>query len=456
MKSKLVILVVLGLGQVLGYLLLLSLGNLRVAIVACEVAFFLNFLLYGASLFLLKTCQPQPQETDADRKKSDPFLNKRAVITTIVFFAVCFRIVLWLSPPTLSDDIYRYIWEGRLVSMGINPFEYAPDAPQLEHMRDQEIFPQINHKNFVTIYPPLNQFMFSVSTQLHPSIKMMKLTFVIFDLLTMVVLMLTLFTLKTDLNRIIIYAWNPLIIMEFAGSGHLESAAIFFLMLSFYLFIKGKNFSSILSLALSFLGKLLPLIFLPFILQKKKVLSTLLFVIVICVAYLPFLGAGRKLFQSLIIYSNEWVFNGSLYSLFIWILPSPATARGMSAILLVLTIGVLFFWSRKRHLDTDKQSIYFIGFIVLGLLLLVTPVLHPWYVCWIVPFLVIYPNRAWILLTGSVFLSYWVLKGYVASGVWEENLLVVTLEYVPFYGLLLFDGIQGFRKRSQRLVHSKR
>ena len=105
---------------------------------------------------------------------------------------------------------------------------------------------------------------------------------------------------------------------------------------------------------------------------------------------------------------------------------------------------------------TDKKSIYFIGFIVLGLLLLVTPVLHPWYVCWIVPFLVIYPNRAWILLTGSVFLSYWVLKGYVASGVWEENLLVVTLEYVPFYGLLLFDGIQGFRKRSQRLVHSKR
>ena len=429
----------------LGYVFLLSLENLRGAILLCQVAFFFTFFLYVASLYLLNSLHPQPHKTMAGEQREITFSDKKVVLTLIIIFALLFRIILWLSPPTLSDDIYRYLWEGRLVSIDINPFEYAPDAPQLEHMRDQEIFPQINHKNFVTIYPPLNQFMFSVSTQLHPSIKMMKLTFVIFDLLTMVVLMLTLFTLKTDLNRIIIYAWNPLIIMEFAGSGHLDSAAIFFLMLSFYLFIKGKSVASILSLALSFLGKLLALIFLPFILQKKKVFSTVLFVAVICVAYLPFLGAGTKLFQSLIIYSNEWVFNGSLYPLFIWVLPSPATARGMSAILFVLTIGVLFFWYRKRHLDADKRSIYIIGFIGLGLLLLVTPVLHPWYVCWIVPFLVIYPNRAWIFLTGSVFLSYWVLKGYVASGVWEESTVIKMLEYLPFYVLLFYDWVKRFK-----------
>jgi len=249
-----IMLVLCGTGQLFCYLFLLFLGDLRENILACEVVFFTAFFLYGASLFLLITRQTQPHETETDEQSSDACSKKRMVFAVILIFAVCFRIVLWLSPPTLSDDIYRYIWEGRLVSMGINPFEYAPDASQLENMRDQKIFPRINHKDFVTIYPPLNQFMFSVSTQLHPSIKMMKLTFVIFDLLTMVVLILTLFTLKTDLNRIIIYAWNPLIIMEFAGSGHLDSAAIFFLMLSFYLFIKSKTFSSILSLALSFLG----------------------------------------------------------------------------------------------------------------------------------------------------------------------------------------------------------
>ena len=444
----------LGCGQVLAYVFILSLENLRDAILLCQVAFFFSFFLYLASLYLLNPFHPQPHKMMGDEQREITISDKKVVLTLIIIFALFFRIILWLSPPALSDDIYRYLWEGRLVSMDINPFEYAPDAPQLEHMRDQDIFPQINHKNFVTIYPPLTQFIFSLSLQLHPSIKMMNLTFLIFDVLTMIVLMLTLRSLTIDLTRIIIYAWNPLIIMEFAGSGHLDSVAIFFLMLSFYLFIKGKGVSSILSLALSFLGKLLALIFLPFILQKKKVLSTVLFVAVICVAYLPFLGAGTKLFQSLIIYSNEWVFNGSLYPLFIWILPSPAAARGMSAILLVLTIGVLFFWYRKRHLDADKRSIYIIGFIVLGLLLLVTPVLHPWYVCWIVPFLVIYPNRAWILLTGSVFLSYWILVGYVRSGVWEESLPVLVLEYVPFYALLLSDGIRRFLEDNQPLFQS--
>ena len=126
----------------------------------------------------------------------------------------------------------------------------------------------------------------------------------------------------------------------------------------------------------------------------------------------------------------------------------------MSASFLVLTIGVLFFWYKKRNSRADRTSIYGIGFITFGVLLLVTPVLHPWYVCWIVPFLVIYPNRAWIFLTGSVFLSYWVLKGYVASGVWEESLPVLMLEYIPFYALLLFDGIRRFLKDKQPLIRS--
>ena len=264
----------LGCGQVLAYVFMLSLGNLRDAILLCQVAFFFSFFLYLASLYLLNPFHPQPHKMMGDEQREITFSDKKVVLTLIIIFALFFRIILWLSPPTLSDDIYRYLWEGRLVSMDINPFEYAPDAPQLEHMRDQDIFPQINHKNFVTIYPPLTQFIFSLSLQLHPSIKMMNLTFLIFDVLTMIVLMLTLRSLTIDLTRIIIYAWNPLVIMEFAGSGHLDSAAIFFLMLSFYLFIKGKSVASILSLTLSFLGKLLALIFLPFILQKKKVLST--------------------------------------------------------------------------------------------------------------------------------------------------------------------------------------
>jgi len=185
-KTKQLLLAGLGGGQVLAYLFLLSLENLRGAILLCQVAFFFAFFLYLASLYLLNPFHPQPHKMMEDKQREITFSDKKVVFTLIVIFALFFRIILWLSPPTLSDDIYRYLWEGRLVSMDINPFEYAPDAPQLEHMRDIEVFTQINHKNFVTIYPPLTQFIFSLSLQLHPSIKMMNLTFLIFDVLTMV------------------------------------------------------------------------------------------------------------------------------------------------------------------------------------------------------------------------------------------------------------------------------
>ena len=84
-----------------------------------------------------------------------------------------------------------------------------------------------------------------------------------------------------------------------------------------------------------------------------------------------------------------------------------------------------------------------------GLIFAVYPVLHPWYVCWIVPFLVIIPNRAWIFFSGAVFLSYLVLRGYVATGVWEEDPLVKLAQYLPFYGLLLYDGGRWLAQRSR-------
>ena len=114
MITKQLILAGLGCGQVLGYV----------------------------SLYLLNPFHPQPHKMMEDKQREITFSDKKVVFTLIVIFALFFRIVLWLSPPTLSDDIYRYLWEGRLVSMDINPFEYAPDAPQLEHPPPEPALPQ--------------------------------------------------------------------------------------------------------------------------------------------------------------------------------------------------------------------------------------------------------------------------------------------------------------------------
>jgi hypothetical protein len=86
-------------------------------------------------------------------------------------------------------------------------------------------------------------------------------------------------------------------------------------------------------------------------------------------------------------------------------------------------------------------------FMLLGCTFILTPVLYPWYLCWIIPLLVIIPNRAWLMLSGSIFLSYLVWKGYVEAGIWEENMWVKIIEYAPFYSLLLYDGLRSLRKR---------
>jgi hypothetical protein len=425
-------LLALGTGQLLCYLFLVSLGDLRSNIIAGEAGFFAAFILYGMALVLLFKNQPA-------------IPRRKATLSVILCFALLFRLCMWVSVPTLSDDIYRYLWEGKLVADGINPFVHAPSDPSLAHLQDSAVFPHINHKEYAAIYPPLNQFVFSLSMIVSPTITSMKTTFILFDLLTMALLFFILRERQLDPARIIIYAWNPLIIMEFAGSGHLDSAGIFFLMLALYLFTKKQHWSPALSLALAFLIKFIPLLFVPFLLIRRKSINLCIFFFTALFFYLPFLDAGEKLFESLLAYSEHWVFNASFYEVLLWIGISPLQSRKISLILLLLIVMVIFFHYAQKKSDEQEGSIYYVGFVVLGSFMLLTPTLHPWYLCWMVPFLVIFPNRAWIYFTGSVFLSYFVLKDYVEAGVWKENIAVKLFEYLPLYILLIYDAARRYR-----------
>ena len=424
----------LGIGQLLCYLLLVFLGDLRRNILACEIGFISAFILYSMALLRL-------------RKNQYAMPKSNATLLIILCFAVCFRLCMLVSIPSLSDDIYRYLWEGKLVAAGINPFVHAPSDPALEHLHDQAIYPHMNHKEYPAIYPPLNQLLFAVSALISPTITGMKIPFILFDLLSIAVLLLILRERCEDPSRIIIYAWNPLIIMEFAGSGHLDSAGIFFLMLALYLFSRKKSEASTLCLACSFLVKFIPLLILPFFITRRKLIILGIFCIASGILYLPFADAGRNLYESLFMYSQHWVFNASLYEVMLWTGLSSLTARGISAVQLLLLITWLYYRYAQKTKGEQEEAIYHVGFIALGGLLLLTPVLHPWYLCWIVPFLVIFPNRAWIYFTGSVFLSYSILKGYAETGVWEENPVVKLFEYLPFYILLLYDAARGYRAK---------
>ena len=147
----------------------------------------------------------------------------------IILFAIIFRLCLVPSDPSvLSKDMYRYIWDGRVQQEGINPYHYPPEADALKHLRDNQIYPNINRKDDPTLYPAGAQVFFRIFYALVGSnVTAYKGIMVFFDILTLLVLTALLRVFDFNPARIMVYAWNPLAVFEIAYSGHLEGLTVF-------------------------------------------------------------------------------------------------------------------------------------------------------------------------------------------------------------------------------------
>ena len=360
-------------------------------------------------------------------------------------FALLFRLTLLPGAPALSDDLYRYLWEGNVQIHGFNPYLHPPNAEELSGLRD-EYYPHVNHPSIPTIYPPLSQWLFAGVAKIHYSVTAFKAVFLCFDLATALLVWRVLVCAGGNPLLYLIYAWNPLVIVETSSSGHLDGVGVFFLVLSLLLFLQGKRMLSLFPLGLSVLIKVLPALFIPFYFQKlrgRERPAVLLLLPMFFLAYLPYMDAGRHLFHALIRYGEAWEFNASAFSL-LGVCVASREAREMivSGALVALAI-----WLWRRELELSDRM-----FLLLGALFVVTPVLYPWYLIWIVPFLTLRRSAAWIYLTAGSFLSYRILPAYLETGIWQEQLSTRLLEYVPFY-LLLASGPLVHWIRRQRTPH---
>jgi len=327
-----------------------------------------------------------------------------------------------------------------MIIHGFNPFSLPPDAPELESLRD-DYYDRINHKHLETIYPPVSQAVFALAAWIKPNPQTQKTLFVLFDLGVVIVLMALLRLRSADPLASVVYAWNPLVIFETAHSGHMDTVGIFFLVLGLWFIARGQKLWGFVTLGASILAKYLAGVFVPYFATKKKYAVWVPVTVAAVVAgYLPFAGAGSGLFSSLQIYSAEWRFNGLIFDLLQRGLGDPRWARWTLTILLG---AVVIYHSFKK-----RDPLRF-AFVVIATALLFAPTLYPWYVAWIVPFLCFYPNRAWILFTGLVMASYWVWVVFSVEGNWELPWRIYAVEYLPFFGLLLYDAARG------RLRHSE-
>ena len=366
----------------------------------------------------------------------------------IVFFAIIFRLCLVPSDPSvLSKDMYRYIWDGRVQQDGINPYLYPPEADALKHLRDDRIYPNINRKDYPTLYPAGAQIFFRIFYALvGDNVTAYKGIMVFFDVFTLLALTALLRVLDLNTTRIIIYAWNPLAVFEIAYSGHLEGLTVFLMTAALYLCSLHKKIPATIMLALSAAVKMYPALLLAALLnQSNRIKGIITFSATIIILYLPFLGAGVKTSGFLPVYlKNPYEsFNLGLKTFLMRLIPGLDYYLVSLAFIIALAVaGLLVLLKDKKDIDVMRYS-----YILVGLLMILMPAsLHPWYVILIVPFLVIYPNPAWLIFTCTVTLSY--LKYTSPKGIMPTWILLI--EYLPLFSLLAIGWMVKYRLKGSR------
>ena len=353
-----------------------------------------------------------------------------STVLIAVAFAILFRLSILFAPPYLSDDIYRYVWDGRVQAAGINPYRYIPAAPELAHLRDETIYPKINRKDWAhTIYPPVAQVVFLLTTRISESVTWMKATMLLFELITIWAVAQLLTLLGRPRQLLLMYAWHPLVIWEFAGSGHVDAIAIGFIALAFLAWQKKSNLGAGFMLACATLAKLFPIVLVPAMLKRGRWPIAFFFAATFIVGYLAYLSVGlTAVFGSMPGYTKEM---GLLTGQPFYALSLVRKLFGLELsgivymIATVIVMGALALWvllRGARSEDTLKHA------MVLATATTVLFAPHfSWYFCWLVYFLCFTPRLSIFYLTIASFLLYATWLGDSP----DEMFVINSLIYLP-------------------------
>lgn len=355
-----------------------------------------------------------------------------AALLIILGGAVLFRLLVLPAPPSLSDDIYRYQWEGRVQRAKLNPYTVFPAMPALAGLEDPE-HPLVSVRTTSTIYPPLIE---KILSWVH-TVPGYKRLFTALDLASVGLVLALLGVRKQPLHRVLAYAWNPTVIVSFSMCGHHDSVAICTLLLADLFIIGNRPALSIASLALSVVSKYFPALLLPVFLKRTRWTYAAIFGALVVLAYLPYASAGPRLFKGLSDYATGWESNDSVFRLIRLAGNSRAQAELVAG---VMVLGLLAYALKKR-MDVLEASL----FLIAGLLL-VSPNAFPWYFTWFIPFLCFQPRVPLLLMSVTAVLGYTPVIAYSAGQPYRDSPLILALEYLPVYVWIALDAGRAARQ----------
>lgn len=389
----------------------------------------------------------------------------KADLRLLIGFAVLFRLIFLFALPNLSQDYFRFIWDGRLVAEGWNPYQYIPDK-----LINLENFSIAQSKELVmgmgnlsaghfSNYPPLNQLIFTIagwisSSSILGSVIIFRIIIILADLGTLFFGRKLLKSLGLPEHQIFWYILNPFIIIEMTGNLHFESVMVFFLIWSLYLLHQRKWFWSAVIFGLSISVKLLPLLFLPLLFNyfsrskeqlglRKLIIYYLVCILTGIISFLPFYSAEvvSNFLGSIGLWFGKFEFNASIYYLVRWIGFQvkgyniiETAGKVLPIISIIIILGLSFF----RRFQNTKQLITNMLFAVTAYLLLSTTV-HPWYLA--IPLILsVFTEFKYVLIWSAVImLSYYAYS----NPEYQENMWLVTIEYIALIGFMIYEFYKG-------------
>lgn len=382
-------------------------------------------------------------------------IQSKLSISSIFIIGIISRLVFLFETPSLSDDIYRFLWDGRLWVQGENPFQFIPQYFN-ENPGDliglKELYPHLNSPQYFAIYPPINQFIFGLAALIAP-LGFFKAQLVIKLVLIAGEVLLFQYSIKLlkHLNKkpelVALYFLNPLVIIEISGNLHFEGLMATFLIMAFYYLKTDRWAVSAIFMAFGVCTKLIPLLYLPLLVTVLGFIKTTQYISVVAIIcallFAPFLNfeLALNMLNSVDLYFQSFKFNSFVYSILMDVAGNESKKWIAFTLALIPAIAVLRLAFKKASFNDLIHRSFWIH----SLYYLFSAVVHPWYLVTLLALNTFQEFKyiiVWSYLIGLTYFTYRTLP-------YEESSFIIAFEYVI---VIIWGLIEFFRSRRQQTI----
>jgi len=347
-----------------------------------------------------------------------PKFPKRVIVIGLALAAV-WQFLFLLKPPGPDDDIHRYVWDGRVQRLGYNPYILVPSDPALAGLHTSETR-TLNNPDVPSPYPPGAQLFFRAITAIHESVFALKIAFVLSNLVIVLVLLDVLRSSRQAAHWVLAFAWNPLLATEVAGSGHVDIVGALLLLVSAAALARRWRPLAAVAFGLAVAVKLLPVVLLPLYWKRVRMRDGALAAVVFGLLYVPFLNHGHIPPGSLATYVHSFRFNGPVFATLERV-TAPQVVAGLAVFAGILTA----IWMSRSSAQPSSGAFAW----PMAASLLLAPVVYPWYLLWLLPFLRSTSTLPITIWTVSIIPTYYVWYLRTLGRPWIAPDWVMLLEY---------------------------